>query len=406
MSALQGIKVLELGQLIAGPFAGTLLGYFGAEVVKVESPQGDPIRSWRTMQGDTSLWWRTISRNKRLLSLDLRTEAGRQIVRELAAQADVLIENFRPGRMEQWGLGPDALAEINPRLVVCRVSGYGQTGPMRQRPGYAAVAEAVGGLRYLTGDPDGPSKRANLSIGDTVAGMHAAIGILLALLHRERGGPAQVVDVSLVESVLTLLEATLVEASVGVVRQPSGGTITGLAPTGGYPCADGEVVIGANGESVFRRLCAAMGKPQLGDDPRFVDNPARVAHRWELDAEIAAWTRTLSVSDCVDQLAAAGVPAGPVQDAAQILAHPQLVARDFFPEIHVGGQPIVLPELAPRMEKTPGATRFVGGPLGADSAAVLCDWLGIGEDRLAELVGAGVVGSHPKKLDRTGPSQN
>lgn len=389
--ALEGIKVLELGQLIAGPFCGTLLGYFGAEVVKVEAPAGDPIRAWRTMAGDTSLWWRTLSRNKRLVSLDLRTQAGREVVASLAEQADVVIENFRPGRMEAWGLGPDDLTKRNPRLVVCRVSGYGQTGPLRARPGYAAVAEAVGGLRYLTGDPDGPSKRPNLSIGDTVAGMHAALGVLLALLHRERGGGPQVVDVSLVESVLTLLEATLVEASMDVVRQPSGGTITGLAPTGGYPCSDGEVVIGANGESVFRRLCAAMGKTALGEDPRFVDNPARVAHRWELDAEIAGWTRTLTVAECVAQLSTAGVPAGAVQDAAQILAHPQLQARDFFPEVHVGGYKMVLPELAPRLSKTPGGTTWAGGSLGEHSAQVLSEWAGLDAAAIDALVAQGVL---------------
>jgi crotonobetainyl-CoA:carnitine CoA-transferase CaiB-like acyl-CoA transferase len=389
--ALSGIKVLELGQLIAGPFCGTLLGYFGAEVVKIEAPAGDPIRSWRTMAGDTSVWWRTLSRNKRLVSLDLRTQAGRDVVALLVKQADVVIENFRPGRMEAWGLGPDQLTQINPTLVYCRVSGYGQTGPLRERPGYAAVAEAVGGLRFLTGDPDGPSKRANLSIGDTVAGMHAALGVLLALLHRERGGEAQVVDVSLVESVLTLLEATLVEASIGVVRQPSGGTITGLAPTGGYPCSDGEVVIGANGESVFRRLCAAMGQAELGEDARFVDNPARVAHRWELDALIAGWTRTLTVAECVDLLSKAGVPAGAVQDAAQILANAQLQSRDFFPEVPVGGQKRVLAELAPRLSKTPGGTTWAGGDLGEHSAEVLREWGGLDAQAIGDLLASGVL---------------
>ncbi len=389
--ALSGIKVLELGQLIAGPFCGTLLGYFGAEVVKIEAPAGDPIRAWRTMAGDTSVWWRTLSRNKRLVSLDLRTQAGRDVVALLAREADVVIENFRPGRMEAWGLGPEALCKLNPKLVYCRVSGYGQTGPLRERPGYAAVAEAVGGLRFLTGDPGGASKRANLSIGDTVAGMHAALGVLLALLHRERGGEPQVVDVSLVESVLTLLEATLVEASMGVVRQPSGGTITGLAPTGGYPCSDGEVVIGANGESVFRRLCGAMGKPEFGEDVRFVDNPSRVAHRWELDAEIAGWTRSVTVAQCVEQLSKAGVPAGAVQDAQQILNHPQLQSRDFFPEVHVGGHKMVLPELAPRLSKTPGGTTWAGGDLGEHSAEVLQEWAGLDAAAIGELLASGVL---------------
>ncbi len=373
---LAGIRVLELGQLIAGPFAATLLAWFGAEVVKVEPPGGDPVRGWREVRGGTSLWWRSLARNRRLITLDLRSPEGRALARRLALKADVLIENFRPGRMEAWGLGPAELAEAHPGLVYCRVSGYGQDGPLRDRPGYASGAEAEGGLRYLTGPEEGPGVRANLSLGDTVAGLHAALGILAALLHRERGGAGQVVDVSLLESVVNLLEATLPEASVGVSRGPSGGTITGVAPTGAWRCLDGEVVLGANGESVFGRLCAAMGRPELAGEARFVDNAARVANRAALDEVIGGWTGERTVAEVVAALAAASVPVGSVSTPEALLGHPQLAARGVLAEVFVGGERVVLPELAPRLSGTPGRTREAGGELGRDTAAVLAEWLG------------------------------
>ena len=360
--ALAGLRVLELGQLVAGPFAGTLLGWLGASVLKVEPPGGDPIRSWRTMRDGTSLWWRTLSRNKHVTRLDLRTLPGRARVRALADEADVLIENFRPGRLEAWGLGPAALARTNPGLVVCRVSGYGQDGPLADRPGYASVAEAAGGLRHLTGTAEGEAVRANLSLGDTVAGLHAAIGVLAALLHRERGGTGQVVDVSLLECVIDLLEATLTEAGVGVERGPSGGTITGVAPSGAWTCRDGrQVVIGANGEAIFARLCAAMGLPALADDARFRGNLARVHNRAALRAIIAAWTTALPADAVVSQLSAAGVPCGPVRTPSELLRDPQLQARGMLREVLVGGERLVLPELAPRLVGTPGRTRWAGG---------------------------------------------
>ncbi len=389
---LAGLRVLELGQLIAGPYAGTLLGWFGAEVIKIEPPTGDPIRRWRGMQGDTSLWWRGMARNKRLVCLDLRQERARELVRRMVAEVDVVIENFRPGRMEAWGLGPETLRAANPRLVVCRVSGHGQTGPHKDRAGYASVAEARGGLRYLTGDPDGPTKRANLSLGDSLAGLQAAFGITLALLHRERGGGGQVVDVSLLESVFTMLEAVVSEAAAGMPRTRSGGTITGIVPSGAWPCADGEVVIGANGESVFRRLCETMGRPELADDPRYQGNLARCANQESLDAAIAAWTAPLPVATVVDRLSAAGVPAGPVQSPTELLADPQLRARGMFWELEVDGQPVVLPELGPKLTASPGATTHAGGALGADTDAVLREVLGLGEDELQEIHRAGLTG--------------
>jgi crotonobetainyl-CoA:carnitine CoA-transferase CaiB-like acyl-CoA transferase len=374
--ALDGLRVLELGQLVAGPFAGTLLGWLGASVLKVEAPGGDPIRSWRTVRDGTSLWWRTLSRNKHVTRLDLRTEAGRAQVRSLADEADVLIENFRPGRLEAWGLGPAELARTNPGLVVCRVSGYGQDGPLADRPGYASVAEAAGGLRHLTGTADGEAVRANLSLGDTVAGLHAAVGVLAALLHRERGGTGQVVDVSLLECVVDLLEATLPEASVGVQRGPSGGTITGVAPSGAWTCGDGRrVVIGANGEAIFGRLCGAMGVPALAQDPRFRGNPARVENRAALRAVISAWATALPADDVVSRLAEAGVPCGPVRTPSELLRDPQLQARGMLSEVLIGGERVVMPELAPRLVGTPGRTRWPGGdPVPLDEA--LAAWRG------------------------------
>lgn len=388
---LQGLRVLELGQLIAGPFAGTLLAWFGAEVIKIEPPSGDPVRRWRGMQGDTSLWWRGVARNKRLVCLDLRTEEARALVRQMVPKVDVVIENFRPGRMEAWGLGPDVLTALNPNLVMCRVSAHGQTGPLRDRPGYASVAEARGGLRYLTGMPGGPTMRANLSMGDSLAGLYAAFGVVLALLHRERGGGGQTVDVSLVESVLGMLEAVVSEAAAGMPRERSGAGITGIVPSSAWACRDGEVVIGANGESVFARLCAAMGKPELAEDPRFQGNPARVENQAALDAAIGDWTRDLAVADVVAELTAAGVPAGPVQSPTDLLADAQLKSRGLFCEVWVGGKPVVLPELGPRLTESPGKTRWAGGDLGADTDAVLRELAGVDDPGLAALREAGIT---------------
>ncbi len=384
---LSGIRVLELGQLVAGPFAGTLLASFGAEVIKVEPPDGDPIRHWRTVVDGTSVWWRSLARNKRLISLDLRAAAGRDALQRLIPQCDVLIENFRPGRLAEWGLGPDRLQSLRPGLIVCRVSGYGQTGPDRHLPGYASVAEARGGLRHLTGFPDGPSVRANLSLGDSIAGLHAALGIALALLHRERGGGGQEVDVSLLEATVSMMEGAVTEASVGVVRGPSGTTITGVAPSGAYACLDGEVVLGANGESLFRRLSAAMGRSELAEDDRFKGNPARVAHREAMDAHISAWTSTQTVQEVLDALAEAEVPAGPVQSPAQLLTDPQLRARNVLWEVTVDGTPMVLPPVGPRLSGSPERRDHPGRDLHHDTRAVLQELAGFTEAELAGLLG-------------------
>ncbi len=391
---LTGVRVLELGQIVAGPFAGALLGWLGAEVVKVEPPGGDVLRGWRTLDADgTSLWWRSVGRNKRSVVIDLRTAEGQDLVRGLAADSDVLIENFRPGTLEGWGLSPASLQAAHPDLIVCRVSGYGQTGPYADRPGFASVCEAVAGLRSVIGTEAGEAVRPNLSLGDTLAGLHAALGILAALYHRDaRGGAGQVVDVAITEAVLAVLEGMVPEAARGVVRQPSGSSITGVAPTGTWTTRDGRaVVIGANGESMFRRLCAAMGAPELGADPRFANNAQRVAHRALLDAHIAVWVGHLPFAEVEAALQAAGVPFGPIQDAADLLADPHFQARGVFETVDVDGAPLPLGALAPRLTATPGQTTHGGPALGADTDAVLGGRLALTADRLAALRAAGVI---------------
>jgi crotonobetainyl-CoA:carnitine CoA-transferase CaiB-like acyl-CoA transferase len=379
---LDGVRVLELGQLMAGPYAGTILAYFGAEVVKVEPPgQGDPVRTWRVLDDDgTSLWWRTLARNKRSIALDLRTPEGRADVRRLALVADVLIENFRPGTMEGWGLGPDDLRAVRPELIYARVSGYGQTGPAATKPGFAAVCEAVGGLRYVTGEPGKLPLRANLSLGDTLAALHCALGVLLALYHRDRsrGRPGQVVDTSIVESVFAMLESAVPEYDrKGVVREPSGTTITGVVPTGAYACRDGRhVVIGANGDSLFRRLMEAVGRPDLASDPGLATNALRVPRAAELDAAITAFTCSREAADVLAAMERAEVPAGPIQSVADLFADPQLRARGAFERVPVGGRPLALGALPPRLSATPGRTERAGPDLDQDAAWVRERWLG------------------------------
>ena len=365
---LDGLRVLELGQLMAGPLCGTYLAYFGAEVIKVEPPgTGDPVRGWRVLDEGTSLWWRSLGRNKHCITEDLRTEAGRARVRALAGTCDILVENFRPGRMEAWGLGPDDLRPANPGLVYVRVSGFGQDGPYAQRRGFASVCEAMGGLRYVTGHPGETPVRANLSLGDTLAAWQAVMGTLLAVLHRERtGGQGQVVDVSIFESVLDVMEAVIPEYDrCGVIREPSGTTITGVVPTDAYPCADGRrVVIGANGDSIFVRLMETAGRADMAADVRLARNEGRVTHQREIDEAIAAWTSTLPCAEVVDRLTEAGVPAAPIQDARALREDPHIAARGRLEFVDVGGRPLALPALGPRLSATPGRTDWAGPDLG------------------------------------------
>jgi formyl-CoA transferase len=386
---LDGVRVLELGQLVAGASAAALFAAHGAQVIKVEPLDGDPLRSWRVQAGADSPWWQSLARGRRLVALDLHSDAGRGLVHQMLARCDVLIENFRPGRLEAWGLAPDELLALHPRLVICRISGYGQTGPLAGRPGYAAVAEAVGGLRHLTGPVSGPSVRANLSLGDTLAGLQAVVGLLLALRHRDQTGQGQVVDVALTEAVASVLEAVVPDfAATGTVRGPSGGSISGVAPSGAWRAQDGQdVAIGANGAAVFRRLCQAMGAPEMADDPRFADNLSRVASQAALDARIAGWVASMPAAQVAERLADASVPAGLVQTAADLVADPQMHARGRFPIVDGA----VLPLLGPQLSASPERAERPGGAVGRDTAQVLAELCGVDEDALAALRNAGVV---------------
>jgi formyl-CoA transferase len=399
---LAGIKVLEMGQLIAGPFAAKTLGDFGAEVIKIEPPAkpgapvgagGDPLRQWRLLKNGTSVWWQVQSRNKRSLALDLRQPEAQALVRQLAAEADVLIENFRPGALEAWGLGPDELLAANPRLVVLRISGYGQTGPYRDRPGFGVVAEAMGGLRHLTGEPGRVPVRVGVSIGDTLAALHGVIGILLALHERQRSGQGQVIDVALYEAVFNCMESLLPEYSAfGAVRGAAGSAMPGIAPTNAYLCADGGyVLVAGNGDSIFKRLMSCIGHPQLGNDPALASNAGRVARVAELDEAIGAWAATLTVDAALETLAQAEVPAGKIYTVADIAADPHYAARGMLQALpQADGSTLLVPGIVPKLLRTPGGQRSAAPALGQDTDAVLAG-MGLSAAQIAELKSRGIV---------------
>ena len=409
---LSGITVIEMGQLIAGPFCGQMLAWFGATVIKIESPgKGDPLRSWRELDTDgTSFWWRSQARNKHSVTIDLGQQAGRDIVSDLLAEADVLIENFRPGKMESWGFGPEQLKELNPRLVMTRVSGYGQSGPLRTKPGFASACEAMGGFRYLNGFPDRPPVRPNLSLGDTLAGMHAVIGTMMALYHRDRSdgdtasstGAGQVVDVSIMESVFNMLEGVVPEYSgAGVVREPSGSTLTGIVPTNTYKCRDGKyVVIGGNGDSIFNRLMKVAGRADLADDPRLRHNPGRVEHEKEIDAVLQEWAAMHDSQELLTLLEEAEVPSGPIYSVADMFEDEHYQARGLFEEVSYATptsdnsereRSLVMPSMHPRLEDTPGSNRWAGQELGADTKEILHRYLGLSDEQLHKLESTGVI---------------
>jgi len=405
---LAGLRVLELGQLIAGPFAAKTLADFGADVIKIEAPPdragkggGDPLRGWRLCKDGTSVWWQVQSRNKRSVALDLRQPAAQDIVRALARQADVLIENFRPGAMEAWGLGPEVLQADNPALIMLRISGYGQTGPYRDRPGFGVVAEAMGGLRYLTGEPGRVPVRVGISIGDTLASLHGVIGILMALQHRHASvsdehpkGLGQVVDVALYEAVFNCMESLLPEYGVfGAVRQPSGSALPGIAPTNAYQCADGSwAIIAGNGDSIFKRLMQAIGRDDLGRDPALADNAGRVARVDEIDAAIGAWAATLPAAAVLQALAQAAVPAGRIYTIADIAADPHYAARGMLSSVTLAdGTPVAVPGFVPKLSRTPGGHRRNAPTLGQDTEAVLRE-VGITDAQLQALRERGVIG--------------
>ena len=404
---LTGLKVVELGQLIAGPFAAKTLADFGADVIKIETPEtgdpsqnmgGDPLRRWRLLKDGTSVWWQVQSRNKRSLALDLKQPEAQDIVRKLAEGADVLIENFRPGAMEGWGLGPDVLQQLNPRLIVLRISGYGQTGPYRDRPGFGVVAEAMGGLRHLTAEPGRVPVRVGVSIGDTLASLHGVIGILMALHHRNTSGTGQVIDVALYEAVFNCMESLLPEYSAfGAVRGPAGSALPGIAPSNAYLCKDGGyALIAGNGDSIYKRLMKTIDREDLGNDPALKDNAGRVARIDEIDHAIGQWTLQRSVTEVLGALDAASVPAGRIYTVADIAADPHYQARGMLQPITMAdGSALTVPGIVPKLSATPGGLRHNAPTLGQDTDEVLRG-IGLTQAQIQALKDKGVVQGAPE----------
>jgi crotonobetainyl-CoA:carnitine CoA-transferase CaiB-like acyl-CoA transferase len=392
---LDGIRVIEVGQLLAGPFAGCMLAYFGAEVIKIEPPEGDPIRGWRVLENGTSLWWRSIGRNKKSITLDLKKIEGRELARKLIDTADVVIENFRPGVMEDWGLGPVEVKKSNPGIVYARISGYGQTGPYANKPGFASVCEGISGFRYVNGFPDQAPVRPNLSIGDTISGIHAALGIALALFERVQNpsGEGQVVDVALYESMFYLLEAVIPEFDgAGVIRQPSGTTVTGIVPTNTYRCKNGKyVVIGGNGDSIFQRLMTVAGHPAMASDLRMANNAGRVKHELEIDNALAAWCMSKDSAEILQLLEEARVPGGPIYNVEDMVADPHFNARGLFEQVEIDGKPLKIPAILPRLSDTPGRTDWPGGEVGSHTQQILEDVLNLSQAQISELKKSGVI---------------
>ncbi|KQP94083.1 carnitine dehydratase [Methylobacterium sp. Leaf113] len=393
---LAGIRVLELGQLIAAPFATKMLAEFGADVIKVESPtDGDPLRKWRKMHEGTSIWWYLQSRNKKSIAVNLKSPDGLALVKDLARSADVVVENFRPGGLEKLGLGWDVLSALNPRLIMVRISGYGQTGPYRDRPGFGAIGESMGGIRFTTGSPDSPPARVGVSIGDTLASLHGVIGALMALLHvKTAGGQGQVIDVSLVESVFNVMESLVPEYDLlGEVRTRTGGALPGITPSNTYPAGgDGFVVIAGNSDPIFRRLMNVIGRPDLADDPALRNNDGRSKVAGMLDGVIADWTRARTVDEALAALDAADVPAGRIYSVADIVADPHYQARDMILDAELpGGTRVKMPGIVPKMSGTPGAVRWQGPALGAHTDSVLAE-LGRDAETIERLRREGAIG--------------
>ena len=391
---LQGLKVVELGQLIAGPFAAKTLADFGADIIKIEPPgSGDPLRQWRLLKDGTSIWWQIQSRNKRSVALDLKEPQAQDIVRQLVQDADVLIENFRPGAMEGWGLGPDALQAINPQLIMLRISGYGQTGPYRDKPGFGVVAEAMSGLRHLTAEPGRVPVRVGVSIGDTLASLHGVIGILMALHERQSSGQGQVIDVALYEAVFNCMESLLPEYSAfGAIRQPAGSALPGIAPTNAYRCqGDAYVLVAGNGDSIYKRLMHAIGRDDLGQDPELKDNAGRVKRVQEIDGAIGAWTAERDILEVLKVLDTAGVPAGRIYNVADIAADPHYQARGMIEKIDLDdGTELSLPGIVPKLSRTPGGHRRNAPSIGQDTDAVLQE-MGLKADQIQALRDKGIV---------------
>ena len=382
---LDGLKVLEMGTLIAGPFCGRLLAEFGAEVIKIETPvEGDPLRKWRKLHEGTSLWWYAQARNKKSVTVNLREKEGQEIVGKLARDADIIVENFRPGTLEKWNLGFDALAKINPKLIMVRLSGFGQTGPYKDRVGFGAIGESMGGIRYLTGYPDRAPVRVGISLGDSLAAMYGAMGALMALHHRHKTGIGQMVDVALYEAVFSLMESMLPEFGMGdFVRERTGSSLPGIVPSNTYLCSDGQyVVIGANGDSIFKRMMTAIGRSDLANDAGVADNAGRTVRTEELDSAIGAWTGANTLTDVLAVLGKADVPSGRIYSIADIAADMQYQARDMIEKHKLGdNKDLWLPGIVPKLSATPGGTKWIGPKLGAHTAEVLSE---IGYDTSAQ----------------------
>ncbi|ROM70814.1 carnitine dehydratase [Pseudomonas brassicacearum] len=395
MTALGGIRVIEIGTLIAAPFAARIMAEFGADVIKIETlGQGDPLRKWRKLHEGTSLWWYLQSRNKKSLALNLKSVEGIEIVKQLAESADVLIENLRPGALEKLGLSWDVLHALNPKLTLVRISGYGQSGPYRDRPGFGAIGEAMGGIRYTTGNPDSPPARVGVSLGDSLASMHAVMGALMSLLRVKTGqGDGQVVDVSLAESVFNVMESLVPEyAMLGHVRERSGGALPGIAPSNTYPTADGGyVVIAGNSDPIFKRLMAAIGRPDLGENPAFAHNDGRAAESDLLDRAISEWSAQLPIAEALDALEKAEVPAGRIYSVADIVADPHYQARGMILDAELpGGAAVKMPGIVPKLSATPGTVNWQGPSLGQHTQAVLSE-LGLSESAIQRLRDEGIV---------------
>lgn len=393
---LDDLRVIELGQLLAGPFCGQLLGDFGAEVVKVEDPgRGDPMRQWgREKPYGKSLWWPVVARNKKSVTANLRTEQGQKIVRDLIASADVLVENFRPGTLERWGMSPEKLWEINPRLVITRVTGFGQTGPYSQQAGYGSIGEAMGGIRYVTGDPDRPPARTGISLGDSLAAVFACLGTLVALHQRERSGRGQVVDSAIYEAVLAMMESMLPEWQVaGYQRERTGATLPNVSPSNVYPTADGDMIlVAANQDSVFGRLTSVMERPDLATDDRYATHSARGQHMEELDGIIAEWTSTITADDLLGLMHEGGVPAGRIFRVKDMFADPHFAAREAIVQLaHPELGEFAMHNVAPRLSETPGLIRHVGPELGEHNQEIYHGMLGMSDDEMSSLHSSGII---------------
>ena len=392
---LSGMRVIEMGQLIAGPFTGSVLGYFGAEVIKIEPITGDPVRYWRLTENNTSYWWHSVSRNKKSITLNLKSDEGRQIAKDLILKSDVLIENFKPGTLEKWGMSPDDLKKDNPGLITARISGYGQTGPRSHLPGYASVCEGYGGFRYVNGFPDRPPVRPNLSIGDTLAGLHAAMGVMLAYIQREKDpdGKGQVVDAAIYESVFNMMEAVVPEYSgSGAIREPSGSTITGIVPTNTYITSDNKhVIIGGNGDSIFKRLMNAIGRPDMANNPKLEQNQGRVDNEKEIDAAIEKWTKDHTSDEVLSIMDEVSVPAGPILSVEDMMNDEHYIARGMFQEVEANGRTLHIPAMLPILTETPGTTEWPGPALSEHTDEVLSELLGKDEKEITQLRENGVL---------------